>query len=281
LRITLSDGSHVIASVNAQAQVDVAYDSSVPTTIFDGATSLEWLSLGFPSQDATGALTFLGTVKPDGMAATLASNTALFLELNGGAAVQRIVKEGDPAFGAEPARFAAFLDPVNATGVMAFLGTLRNDRAAGVSAANNQGLWRRSPAGVISLTARTGDQAPETASGVIFKGLQSVAFPEGIRGPLFTAKIGNRSASQPAGRPSRVSAANQSGLWGVDAAGQPRLLARTGQLDETSRVLKKFDVFPAVPGSSGQTRSFNRNGEVIYLGTHTDGTQSISIVQAP
>lgn len=280
LRITLADGSHVIASVNALAQISVVCNGAAPATPFDPTTPPAWLGLGFPSQDDAGHGAFLGSVKPDGVVATLENNTALFIE--NGATIERAVVKGAPAPGAAPGQFASFLDPVNATGgALAFLGTLRTDRATGISTANNRGLWSRQAGEAFSLIARSGNQAPDTLDGVLFKNLQALCLPEGTRGPLFTADVTNRNAAQPAGRARRVSAANQTGLWGVDAAGQARLLVRTGQVDETFRVLKKFDVFPSVLGSAGQTRSYNRNGEVIYLATHTDRSQSIAIVATP
>ena len=56
---------------------------------------------------------------------------------------------------------------------------------------------------------------------------------------------------------------------------------RTGQTDETFRVLTKLEVFPTVLGSPGQTRSFNANGQVIYRAFYAGGAQGLTIVTTP
>ncbi len=52
---------------------------------------------------------------------------------------------------------------INSSGTYAFRSSLTG---TGVTTSNNQALWSRSPAGVLTLVARTGDQAPQLPSGV-------------------------------------------------------------------------------------------------------------------
>ena len=59
-----------------------------------------------------------------------------------------------------------------------------------------------------------------------------------------------------------VSAANDTGLWGADSTGTLRLLLRGGSLVNGKKI-RSFVVLGTVHTSPGQTRSFNRTGEVV------------------
>jgi hypothetical protein len=141
-------------------------------------------------------------------------------------AVRLIAREGDPAAGApEGVRYSVLQSGLrvwNDVGHVAFSGQVTG---AGVSAANDSGLWAGSP-GNIQLVARDGSPAPGTGGGVSYGSFQfgviqinnagQTVFENGLAGPVnasnnhaifsgppggvqLAARLGQQAAGLPAG----------------------------------------------------------------------------------
>lgn len=78
---------------------------------------------------------------------------------------------------------------------------------------------------------------------------------------------------------SKLTAANDVGLWATDSFGALRLLLREGDPIGTAKV-KSFIVLPTVRGSAAQRRSFS-GGRVIVKATDTAGAQHLVQVAVP
>ncbi len=170
--------------------------------------------------------------------------------------------------------FSAFQDPVIGGNdeTVSFFATIKG---SGITAANNAGIWSER-GGKLTLVARTG-QAPLDLPGAKFNSFVSLATPSrGPIGPLFVATL--------AIGPGNVTAANNTGLWGVTSEGTSKLLIREGdsvKVRDQFRVVKTFDVFEAVAGAPGVARSFNDNQSVACRVNFTDGRQGIVILYVP
>jgi uncharacterized repeat protein (TIGR03803 family) len=282
VRVTLANNLQVVGSADASGAVEFAYRAGETASAFGGAPPARWLGFGLPTQNASGALAFLGAAKPGVGGVTKFNDVAVLAEDDATFAAARLATKGESAPGGSGGRFSGFQDPVNASGGgVAFLGTLAADKAARISGANNLGLWWRRSGSELGLVVRVGSQAPQTATGTLLAGCASLCLPEGGWGPLFVGTLSNQSAALPAGASNRVTASNKTALWGVGQDGTARLLLRTGGTDSAGRVLQGFEVFQAVAGSPGQARSFNARGQVIYRATYKDRSKALGIVQSP
>ncbi|MDJ0610616.1 MAG: PKD domain-containing protein, partial [Kiloniellales bacterium] len=167
-----------------------------------------------------------------------------------------LARSGDPAPGTPPGTtFSGVFNPVlNAAGQVAFLG---DSRGADVNASNVRGLWGSTATGALGLLARVGDPAPGTPPDVEFSRL----FSPVLNAAGQVAFIGDL-------RGQGVNSANDRGVWGPAAAGALGLIAREGDVIETS------------PGSSApirfisfRTGSGNEDGRPSSL---SDNSQTVS-----
>jgi hypothetical protein len=171
--------------------------------------------------------------------------------------------------------FDQFQNPVDGFGpqgerISAFVATLQ-----GASASENAGLWAESGGAnpTLQLVARKGSPPPG-AAGTKIKAFQSVSVLEG-RGPMFTAKLSSAG--------SRVTAANDQGLWATDSSGALQLIVREGD-QVAGKTLRTFKLLDAIPGSPGQRRSWTTSdpaATLIYLAYFTDSTSAIVTTTVP
>jgi hypothetical protein len=92
---------------------------------------------------------------------------------------------------------------------------------------------------------------------------------------MFTAKLSSSG--------SRVTSANDQGLWAADSNGVLRLVTREGD-QVTGKTLRTFKLLEAIPGSPGQRRSWTTSdpaATLIYLASFTDGTSAIITTTIP
>jgi hypothetical protein len=191
--------------------------------------------------------------------------------LGDGTVFEPVALVGEPA-DVDGATFIGFKDPVLAptTGSLAFIGTMNG---AGVNRPNDNGVWWLPRGGQLTLLARQGKAAADSAAGVRWKTFRAIAVPGGTGGaPLITATLERGGGG--------VSAENDQGLWGVDSAGVLRLLVREGDV-VNGKVLRSFEVSNAAPGVAGVTRSFNNSRDIIFRATFTDRSHSILRLQIP
>jgi hypothetical protein len=159
---------------------------------------------------------------------------------------------------------------------VAFIASLKT--AAGVTTANNDGIWFSDDTNGMRLVAREGAQPPEAPLGAQWKAFTSLALPEG-RGPLFVATMHSKTGPASPG-PGGITTANDVGLWATDSSGELRLLLREGDAIGASTV-KTFTVLSSVVGSPAQTRSFNNSGSVIVRVTDLLGAQHLLHIAVP
>lgn len=198
-----------------------------------------------------------------------------------------VARSGTPAPDLNGVIFDSFLAPLcNSDAEVAFLAVLR-DR--GISPRPHQALFLRThdlstSARPLEQVAQAGGSAPGI-EGAVFKSFESVALPD-LPGTLrlyFVAKL----ATPPAGRPNplRITERNNTGLWAQDSQGVLRLILRTGDPLPTSgnasKILQSFTILSAVAGSTGQARSFNDQGALVFNAFFTDGSQAIMTAQIP
>lgn len=220
----------------------------------------KFTKFGLPTQDGDTAIAFRAEVQ-GGITAIFGEDNAFELE--------RLVATTNPA-PAQPAGtiFAELRDPVASAGqVVAFTAKLSG---GGTKAADNESVWFRNSAGVLTLVAREGAPAPEV--GAKWGAFKSIALPEGALGPIILASLKSTPTS-------KVTTANDVGLWATDSFGALRLLLREGDPIGTAKV-KSFVVLPTVRGSAAQKRSFS-NGRVIVKATDTAGAQHLVQIVVP
>jgi hypothetical protein len=220
----------------------------------------KFTKFGLPTQDGDTAIAFRATVQ-DGV-------TAIFREDNA-FELQRLVATGDSATGLPTGTtFAELRDPVASAGqVVAFTAKLSG---GGTKATDDESVWFRNSEGTLTLVAREG--APAAEVGAKWGSFKSIALPEGALGPIILASLKSTPTS-------KVTAANDVGLWATDSFGALRLLLREGDEIGTAKV-KSFVVLPSVRGSAAQRRSFS-NGRVIVKATDTAGAQHLVQIAVP
>ncbi len=205
-------------------------------------------------------------------AAPSAGAQGLFAREAGAGTATSLVRAGDTAPGAGGALFKSFGDPIVAadgTGY-AFLGKLAG---TGVTSQSDSALyWGDAGASPQVLIAREGSVAPETG-GAVFGAFKSVVTPGGGQGPILVAKL----AIGPGG----VTAANDLGLWAMDAQGNLRLLLREGVTNIGLKTVKSFATLATSAGNPGITRNFNGAGEVLAAVTFTDTTSAVVLITLP
>ena len=142
-------------------------------------------------------------------------------------------------------------------------------RGAGVSPDNDDALWFGTP-GEIALLAREGDHAPGTEDGVTFARFDGRPVTNDW-GVAFQATLGGPG----------ITAANGDGIWGLDPAGQLRLVARTGQnLNVGSgefKTISELFFMDQSGGEDGLGSSFNDLGQLIFNATFTDGSFDVFV----
>lgn len=168
------------------------------------------------------------------------------------------------------ATFARAFEPViDATGDIAFVGTLSHTNSTTI---NDTGLWE-SINGQLKLMAREGDVAPGT-SGALFDDFLNVA-------PLLNSagRLAFAAALQLGGD---VTSANYGGIWEQDAQGVLRLVVRFGDTIEVApgdfRTISTLRfTAPASGGEDGRIRAVNDQGQLLYYAQFTDGTGGLFV----
>lgn len=164
--------------------------------------------------------------------------------------------------------YKGFREPLfSAEGDAVYLAAL----AGPVTTGTDTGIWSReagSPSPV--LLAREGGEAAEIGSGPVWGKFTALAQAGGATGALIGGALVGPT----------VTRANDAGLWGVDSAGDLRLLLREGATVD-GKVVKSIHVLKVVAGSLGATRSFNDQGEVVALLGYTNGSSALVRVTVP
>lgn len=272
-RCLLADGGQAIVAVDAgdPAHPLVLSESGPGGAGAPAITDTSFTSYGLPARNFTGRSAFLGTITGSGVTRT--NSRGLFADLTGAGAYAPIARTGESA-GANGETFSVLKDPVLAADdALAFPATLKGGTARGLAVRT---LWWKSPGQSARIVAQGGTHPsspapPGLAADAQWKDFTSLALPAN-RGPLFTGTLVPGKAG--------VTSATAAGVWGVDFAGDLRLLFRAGvtTIDlgaAGTKTVKSFALLKALPGSAGVTRSFSDQQELVWLATFADHTQAI------
>lgn len=265
--------------------IDYAVDASSGTPVFTpiaetGAAippGLTAKSLGVPAGNPSGEAAFTATFATFKGGPATTNNVAVILDR--GATVEIVARKGDAVDSVS--KWGTFKDPVlNKNGDLAWVGTV-----SGSSSATKTILASRASGGQPQIVARSGTAAPDTDGGM-FSGFTSVALPDDSTTPVFVASMLTKTPSAGPGLPATapgpggVTTANDTGLWAVDSSGALHLLLREGQT-LSSKVVKSFVVLANVPGSPGESRSFNSHRQVLVKVTFDDKSMTLLQIGIP
>jgi hypothetical protein len=85
-----------------------------------------------------------------------------------------------------------------------------------------------------------------------------------------------------------VSAANNTGIWAMDASGNLQLVVRTGDNINVSpsgtavfKTISTLTFLPYTASLDGQTRSITKDGDLTFTATFTDKTTAVFSVAFP
>src|SRR5262245_53899767 len=171
-----------------------------------------------PRIDAQGRVSFFALISGPGV--VTANHSGVWSQHSGVLGLE--ARAGEQVAGAAVGTtFRAFTEdfapstPLIGNGRIGFTASLTG---AGVSGANSSGIWTRGGGGGLELFARTGSQAPGTASGVVFTEPLYLRDASDAGHLLLTAHLSGPG----------VSDANGDGFWS-NRSGSPSLILREGQ----------------------------------------------------
>jgi len=201
---------------------------------------------------------------------TTQNNTGIWLD--SGTACQCVARTSGKASvgGTATGIFTTLGNPViNNKGQVAFPGTLQSGGA--VADGGTTGIWIAT-SGTVTLVARTQTQAPDCPTGTLFANFRQFVLSD--RGVVLLADLVGTKG---------VTAANNQGIWAVDAKGQLHLIARKGdpQPGNSSKISTGIGLFNSTSDTPGQTRSVNHQGDITYTATYGDNTTAIYRVVFP
>jgi hypothetical protein len=145
---------------------------------------------------------------------------------------------------------------------VAFVGTLKESRSAGVTAQNATRIYICVSNTVYEIVS-TGDDAPGVPGK--FAAFQQIALMDS-GDVIFQATLSGAPAS------------SNSGVWASTPGGIIPILVTGQQLDfhGTAKTVKSIQIFEQAEAAMGQTRSFDAStGKLVYQATFNDGTWGI------
>jgi hypothetical protein len=189
----------------------------------------------------------------------------------GPSGLELVARAGDPAPGADPGQaFFSFADIfANGAGLLAFEGSLRG---AGVSDANDNGIWRENASGGFDLIAREGDPVPDLL-GVSFDQFRVEMGLSDGGGFLFESSLAG----------DEVDDSNYRGVFLATADGELVTLFRAGDVIEVApgdfRTLRTWSI---ETGLNGTRRSgLSPDDEFAFLGYFLDGSSGVFVASVP
>ncbi len=169
--ITLKDGAmpvdkaHDTLVVRSEAASDTVLarkGDPVPNNVGGVITDAVFKTFGDPVSGSAGKTAFTAT-----LAGVKTGTSGIWYSADGTmAGLKQLARAGDPAPGGGNWKsFAQLVLPDGAKSGPHFIGTLATDKNAGISAANNTGIWSVKTDGTLQLTFRTGMQLDVNGSG--------------------------------------------------------------------------------------------------------------------
>jgi hypothetical protein len=227
-------------------------------------------SLDGPTQNNRGDVAFTATLSGPGIDAT--NNLGIWREQAG--VLESIYRSDDQLPGmATDVHLSSFSlrgVMLNDAGHMAFSAYLAGP---GVTSANDLSVWlRRDDA--LQLVAREGELASGISGGVVYSTLVESALNAAGQ-VAYHVELSGPGVSHAAN--------NNYGIWATDAAGNPQLIVRTGELIEVApgdmRTLKTVNV-NLFTTNQGRPSGFNDRGQLTFSAEFTDGTRGMFISDA-
>ena len=152
---------------------------------------------------------------------------------------------------------------LNDAGQLLFAGGLKTG-FGGVTAGTAKGVWIADGQSEGALVARSGVGGVPGAPAAKFAEFGSLAFnADGVAAMSATLEIGAGG----------VDAGNEQGLWVMDASGDGRLVARTGEM-VAGRTIAALEFVGGSGGGDGRQRALNQHGQLAYKATFANGDEA-------
>ena len=152
---------------------------------------------------------------------------------------------------------------LNDAGQLLFAGGLKSS-VGGVTPSTAKGVWISDGQSAGSLVARSGVGGVPGAPAAKFAEFGSLAFNvDGVAAMSATLEVGAGG----------VAAGNEQGLWVMDASGDGRLVARTGDV-VAGRTVAALEFVGGSGGGDGRQRALNQHGQLAYKATFTNGDEA-------
>lgn len=266
--VTFSDRTQAIVSAEADGVATVfSAAGALGTAGGPTLTGASFATYGFPAANDRDTSTFFATLRTGAAGVTTANARGIFRS-NPDGTFTTLARIGFPS-GVLGSTFSLLRDPVlSSDDGVAFLATLRGGTAKGL---NTTTLWWQPSGEALRVHAQGGSQAADLP-GSEWKAFSNLAITGIDRGPVFAASLVTGKGG--------VTASNDTGVWGTDFLGRPRLLFREGDTINGKR-LTAFNLLKSSTGNIGVTRSLNDTQRVVWIATFSDKTTALIITEMP
>ena len=266
--VTFSDRTQAIVSAEADGVATVfSAAGALGTAGGPTLTGASFATYGFPAANDRDTSTFLATLRTGAAGVTTANARGIFRS-NPDGTFTTLARMGFPS-GVLGSTFSLLRDPVlSSDDGVAFLATLKGGTAKGL---NTTTLWWQPSGEALRVHAQGGSQAADLP-GSEWKAFSNLAITGIDRGPVFAASLVTGKGS--------VTASNDTGVWGTDFLGRPRLLFREGDTINGKR-LTAFNLLRSSTGNIGVTRSLNDTQRVVWIATFSDKSTALITTEMP
>lgn len=266
--VTFSDRTQAIVSAEADGVATVfSAAGALGTAGGPTLTGASFATYGFPAANDRDTSTFFATLRTGAAGVTTANARGIFRS-NPDGTFTALARMGFPS-GVLGSTFSLLRDPVlSSDDGVAFLATLKGGTAKGL---NTTTLWWQPSGEALRVHAQGGSQAADLP-GSEWKAFSNLAITGIDRGPVFAASLVTGKGG--------VTASNDTGVWGTDFLGRPRLLFREGDTINGKR-LTAFNLLKSSTGNIGVTRSLNDTQRVVWIATFSDKTTALMNTETP
>lgn len=266
--VTFSDRTQAIVSAEANGVATVfSAAGALGTAGGPALAGASFATYGFPAANDSDTSTFLATLKT-GAAGVVASNArGVFLsDPNGSYLTLARIGLSSGVLGST---FSLLRDPVlSPDNNVSFLATLKGGTVKGLATTT---VWWKPAGETLRVLAQGGNEAPDVA-GSQWKAFTNLGINGGARGPVFAASLVIGQGG--------VTASNDTGVWGTDFLGRPRLLFREGDTINGKR-LTAFNLLKSSTGNIGVTRSLNDTQRIVWIATFSDKSTALITTEMP
>ncbi len=285
LGVTFTDGSSgvVVGSFDGTSDTGFGATYGASQQLSDSYAApgviplARWNTFRSPGFDNTGNYYgFISQMVTNTLAGvTSTNNVGVFVDTAPGVLTLQL-RENDTATGTSGLVFSDFSDLVLGGGDYEFLvkGEVRGSGV--VINVNDKGLWAQHATNGLVLVAREGSEAPGVAGSTFFR-LTQLALP-GTAQPMFQASMKTGVGG--------VTAANDTGLWVINEAGEVKLAVREGDVLDVAGTNRTVTAITALlngttTGGALGRRVFLADGQLTLLLTFSGGVQANARVVVP